>query len=213
MTIKLVLPEEEPGFIRHARTETLKSLHESPTQAAIAPAPFAFYVMAFAAPSDTPIALAEFTMFDQVYKSFVESPYPASMDLARFCPMDQMAGVRTIYLEPEYRQTTGSLYLQLVATGCQIAQRLGARFSMATTNSENDYLNRLYAKTGGRPFAPIHMEGLAEIEIAPWIFNIRELLNHRLVRRAHANAAIDIDFERAWKIRSRTAWDEHCHCA
>ena len=47
MKIKLIYPEQEAEFIRHARTETLKSIGEEPCAALIEPSPFALYFIAY----------------------------------------------------------------------------------------------------------------------------------------------------------------------
>ena len=92
MTIKLVLPENESEFIRHARTETLRSCGEEVTPAAVAPCPFGAYYIAYDDENNhCPIAMAEVAFHDQVYQSFAESPYPASLGLEEFCPITRLA--------------------------------------------------------------------------------------------------------------------------
>jgi len=211
MKIKLVPAEQEAEFIRHARAETLKSIDEEVTAEAIEPSPFALYLIAY--DGNRPVALAEIAFHDQVYESFAKSPYPQSFNLDSFCPFDSMAGIRTIYVEPDYRQRAGSIYLQLIFAGGLVVGPLGARFATATTNAADAYLNRLYRKTGGKEMETFVMHGAAKCEVALYVFDLNVLLNHKLIDRVASSTECEIDLEVAREIRSRSRWDEERRCA
>lgn len=212
MTIKLVQPGNESEFITHARTETLRTHGEEVTPAAVAPCPFGAYYIAYN-DENRPVAMAEVAFHDQVYQSFAKSPYPASLNLDQFCSIGKMVGIRTIYVEPEYRQRAGSLYFALILAGARTSLKLGARFATATTDAKNAYLKRLYGKTGGLPLPTIRMEGLADCDVAPWIFNVRDLVNNKLIQRGAAGARIEIDMNLARTLRARSLWDQQRKCA
>jgi len=214
MKIRLDLPEIAGDFIRHARTETLKSVDETPTPPAVEPSPFGFYFIAYdEEDGNRPIALAESAFYDQVYPSFADSPYPASLNLDQFCPFEEMAGVRTIYVEPDCRHRSASLYLQLILAGAQTFWELGARYVTATTNADNAYLNRLYAKTGGHALNTFRGKEFGECEVAPWVFHIDNLRQLNLMKRAALGMKFEIDLQIAHTLRARTRWNQSLEAA
>ena len=213
MKIKLVLPEDEPDYFRHARIETLKSIHEDFDPQLVNVPPIAFSFLAYDDHSDWPVGLAEITFHEQVYSSHEEGPYPRSCDLGRFCEFSQMAGIRTIFVEPEYRGKAASIYLQLVMAGAKVVSALGAKYGTATTHWNNRYLRGLYAKTGGTEMGPFRMDGVSSADLALFVFSIDGLLQHRLMKRATAQTVFDLDPAIARTIRSRSLVEREPLCA
>ena len=57
------------------------------------------------------------------------------------------------------------------------------------------------------------MEGLADCEISPWMFDIRELHDLKLMKRAAAAASYELDYDLARALRERSARDQARKCA
>ena len=203
MKVKLVLPEQEAVYIRHARTETLKNIGEDPTPEAIEPTPFAFYFIAYDEDGHR-IGMAEIAMLEQVYGSFAESPYAGNFDQSHFAPISEMAGIRTIFVEPEYRRHAGSIYLQLILAGGRVVTALGAKVGTGTTNASDSYLGRLYEKTGGKALGTYRIDGVVKSDIALYVFDLDTLMNHKLIRRVASSLNADIDTETVHTLLSRS---------
>lgn len=211
MKIKLVLPEQEADYIRRARTETLNNLGEEVTAAAVEPTPFAFYFVAYDE-KERPIGMAEIALLDQVYGSFPESPYAGNFDMTEFGPISEFAGIRTIFVEPEYRHKAGSIYLQLVLAGARLVSALGVTFGTATTVASDQYLGRLYEKTGGRAMGNFRNGG-SESDIAFFVFRIDDLINHKLIKRMAASLDLEIKQEIVDSLMARSPLAEERKCA
>ena len=106
------------------------------------------YVLAYDDQTGQPIGMGESAMLGDVYGSYGDAPYAAVGDLTAFCPLSEMASMRTVYVEPEYRNNS-SLFLALTLCSAKVFYRRGARFATATTRAADEYLNRLYAKWCG----------------------------------------------------------------
>ena len=191
MRIKLTLPETAADYIRHARSETLKSIGEEIRPELLEPAPFGMYLLAYGADEGRPLGMAEFTFYDQVYPSFGETPYPASLGLANIAPFESFVGTRTLYVEPEARSQVPPYYLLLSIAGCRFAHACGAKFTTASTNAANDYLVRLYSKTGGRLLGTYRDPAQARSELAVFVFELEKIMDHRATRRLAGRVEID----------------------
>ena len=214
MKIKLVLPEEEAQFIRHARTETLKDHGDRPYRASVEPTPWGLYLVAFDETNrNRPIGMVELAFLDQIYHSFEESPYPRAMNLDQLCPIKKMTGIRTIYVEPGYRRQARSIYLQLILAAARTVWALGARFVTATADVEDHYLNRLYTKTGGWALDTVPLENNSESSVTAYLFDVGRLLENKLVKRGTTDVEIDIDPQVALHVRSRNVLERELQCA
>ncbi len=189
MKIELVLPEAEAAFIRYARHETLSGLGEAICPELLEPTSFAFYLIAYEGGS--PIALAEIAMLDAVYGSFENSPYPASLCLEQYGPIEAFAGIRTIFIEPAFRGRSSSLYIQLILNGAHLVQARGARFGTATTASSNRSLGRLYQKTGTSLGS--FKNPTTDSETTLFLFDIADFITHRAFRRFERDAVSSPD--------------------
>ena len=90
---------------------------------------------------------------------------------------------------------------------------MGARFGTATTAATDTYLNRLYIKTGGKRMDLIQRDDEGKSAIALFVFNLADLMNHKLIQRVAASTDIEIDPDTLQMIRSRNLWDEQRQCA
>lgn len=211
MKIRLKLPEAAADYVRHARFETLKALGEETRAELLEPAPFGMYLLAYGAEQDHPLGMAEFTFYDQVYPSFAGSPYPDSFGLEKIGAFESFVGTRTVYVEPEARAQVPSYYLMLAMAGSRFAYGCGARFTTASTNAADGYLMRLYEKTGGKLVGTYRDQSQAPFEIAVFVFDLEQLVNHPAMRRLERK--VEIDPQIAQTIRSRRAWDRGLKCA
>ena len=127
MKIRFASAENDADYIRRVRIDTLNSLGVEPTAAMIEPVPFASYIVAHDDNSEQPRGLVESAMFRDAYGSYDNAPTNAICDLSGYCPIDHMAGIRTIYVEPEFRVGT-TTFLVLALAAAQLHYGQGARF-------------------------------------------------------------------------------------
>jgi hypothetical protein len=153
----VALAEEAGDYIEHARTETLRSINMEVRPERIQQIPHAVYVLAYTAGGRV-AGMAEAFLHSQHYESYDDAPYGSVAGLRELCPFELMAGIRTVYVEPEFRLSR-ALYLKLILSQAYIFRMFGALYSTATTNAADERLARLYHRTGssvsanGRPKA------------------------------------------------------------
>jgi hypothetical protein len=174
--LRVALAEDEPDYIRHARVQPVRAVGAHESEAMVAPLPYAVYLLARDA-DDRPVGLAEACFLQQHYGSWEEVPYAPFCDLPAVCPFPQLAGIRTVFAEPEARLHHG-LYAYLILGMAYIFRTLGARYSTATTNAADARLARLYDKTGGARVAEFSLPGVSEGAIAVYLFDLDALLRH-----------------------------------
>lgn len=186
MRIEVVDPVVQGDYIRHARTETLKALTLEPLPALIEPVSVSTYVLAFDDITGRPIAMGESAMLSSVYGSYDDTPYAALGDLNTFCPVHEMGGMRTIFVEPEYRNNS-SLFLALTLYSAKLFhQDCGARYATATTLASDVYLNTLYAKYCGTRVGKFPVAPSNELS-SLYVFDIEQILSLRVARRVLRN--------------------------
>lgn len=173
--------EHIADYIRHARVQTLKAIGWEPEPAHIEPLSGAVYLIATAEGRDEPVGLAEAAFLRGVYRGYDELPYREVFDFRELCPFEELAGVRTVYVEPAYR-SYHALYLKLILAQSKIFARLGASFAVATTDDRNAWLCGLYEKTGGERLGTFAYEASPD-PVALFLFSIAELSRHRLAER------------------------------
>ena len=186
-TIRLVLAEDEYDFINHAREETVKAMGCEASPEALAPLPAAIYLVAYDTESGKPLGMAETAFHHQVYPSFEEGPYPDKLNLSHFCNFGEMAGLRTVFVEPEHR--VGSpLYLYLILSATKTVESLGGKYGTATTVPTNHYLRQLYSKTGGECLGTFDMN---HKPTTLYLFEVKKLMQNKVVKRALRVLEID----------------------
>ena len=102
-----------------------------------------------------------------------------------------MAGMRTVYVEPEYRKSS-CLFLALKLGSAKLFHSLGARFATASTRGTDQYLNRLYEKSGGDRVGTFDMDGVDEPS-SLFVFDLEKMLSHRAMQRV--SRYISFEFE------------------
>jgi len=178
MKIKLGSAEDDADYIRHACTETLKAIGITPQPAWVEPQSVAKYVLAYNE-SDLPIGLGESVVLGDVYDRYDQSPHSAICDLERYCPIQEMAFMKTVYAEPDCRGTS-SIFLGLALGSAKLFHGMGARFALASTSESADGLKRLYTKLGAELAGEGRVKG---VESALFVFDLDRLLAHRAMQR------------------------------
>lgn len=181
MRIEVVSADQRVDYIRYARAETIKAVGGAVTAEAIEPIPAARYVLAYGEDGSQPIGMAESAMHAAIYESYAESPYASVCDLDTVCPISQMAGIRTIFVEPEHRAKS-PLFFILAAASAMVFRGYGATHSTATTNAADSYLNNLYKRVGGQLMGTSQINGF-DAPSSFFLFDLEQLLEHRAMRR------------------------------
>lgn len=202
MRIALADLEKDASYIRHARIETLKAVRLDPHPSLVEPMAVSKYVLAYDDETGQPIGLGESAMLSDVYDSYDDAPYASLGNLNAYCPLSQMAGMRTVFVEPEHRSSS-SLFLALALGSAQLFHGFGARFATATTRGDDAYLNRLYAKLGGDRVGTYDMD-LTNEPSSLFVFDIEEMLGHRAMRRISRYISFELGCELV---------DAQCLCA
>ena len=187
MNIREASIEVDATYIRHVRRETLTSLGVTPTPELIEPVPVSKYLVAY--DEAKPIGLAESALLRDIYGSYGESPSDAICDLNTYCPIDEMASIRTVYADPD-RRGMGSLFLSLTLASATVFHGLGARFATATTGISAHALQRLYLKYGGEIAGEGSVGG--GLEVTLFVFDLQRLLSHRALKRVSQYFAFDM---------------------
>ncbi len=52
------------------------------------------------------------------------------------------------------------------------------------------------------------MKGSGEAEIAVYVFNLNDFLNHKLIRRVAAETNFEVDSDTLRALRARNRWDD-----
>ncbi|MGB7325568.1 MAG: hypothetical protein WBD31_11910, partial [Rubripirellula sp.] len=181
MRIEIADPALDAQYIRHARTETLKAVCIDPQSANVEPVPIATYLIAYDERTDQPIGMAESAMLQDVYGTYANSPYASVTDLDAYCPISEMAGMRTVFVEPEYRSSS-ALFLALTIGSAKLFYGRGARFGTASTRADDRYLNRLYQKMGGDRVGTFHGDSTSEPS-SLFVIELQKLSQHRCMKR------------------------------
>ncbi len=200
MKLRLVRPEEEIDFIRHARRETILATggHISPDH--LEPIPCAAYLVAYLREAGQPIGMVEFAFHDQVYRSYDDMPYASVCDFEKICPFSQMVGTRTVYVEPDFR-IRRPVFLYLIIAGSHIFHQLGARFATASATATDPYVAELYERIGGRLVGQLHMEGIFDRLVSLYVFELSQLLAHKAAGRAIHILEADLQLARENRMR------------
>jgi hypothetical protein len=202
MKIKVRSMDAENTYIRHARRETLRAVNADVNSALVEPSPFATYLLAYEREGGRPIGMAESAFHSQVYRSYEDSPYASLCDLTEICPFARMAGMRTVYVEPEFRQRR-PVFLYLVLASAFLFRHFGAEYATSTTNAADEYLNSLYTKMGGRHLGNLHMNGVYDSASSVFLFHLDSALQHKAMR--HVTRDCDMDLTLAQTIMTRRA--------
>lgn len=125
------------------------------------------------------MGMAESAMFKDAYDSYDDSPYSEICDLSRFCPVEKMAGMRTIYVEPEFRAASG-IFMALALGSAKLVHSRGARYATANTNGSASHLKKLYLKTGAEYLGHTDLD---QLDISLFLFDLERHINHRVYRR------------------------------
>jgi hypothetical protein len=191
MRIALADHEKDASYIRHARIETLKALRLDPHPSLVEPMAVSKYVLAYNDESGQPIGMSESAMLSDVYASYHDAPYGSLCDLNTYCSLSQMAGMRTVFVEPEHRASS-SLFLALTLGSARLFYGFGARFATATTRADDEYLNRLYEKSGGDRIGTYVMD-LTNEPVSLFVFDLEKMLGHRAMRRVMPYVSFELN--------------------
>ena len=202
MRIAIAHAQEDASYIRHARIETLKAVNIDPHPSMLQPTPVAKYLFAYDDRTGEPIGMGESAMLSDVYGSYDDSPYASLCDLNNYCPLHEMAGMRTVFVEPEYRNHS-SLFLALALGSAKLFHSLGARFATASTRGADQYLNRMYEKIGGDRVGTFCMDRINEPS-SLFVFDLVKVLSHRAMQRVSRYISFELGDERV---------DARCLCA
>ena len=176
MRIRLGCAESDIAYIRHARSETLKAIHVEPTPEAIEPLGVAQYLFAYDDDTGEPIGMTETALMRDVFSSYDDGPQ--FCDLNQFCPFEEMASIRTIYVHPAHRN--GMMYLRLSLAASRLCYERGGRFGTATTNNSDEFLKSIYRRSAG---THVGNRNVGDTEIALFVFDLEELMSHRAYQR------------------------------
>ncbi len=196
---RVTLPEHEASYIQHARSETLRAIDGRPGTFGVDPVPQAVYTVAYDTERDRRCGLTECAFQHDLAAGYEELPCASGMaaELDQLCPFPLMAGIRTMFVEPEYR-VQRSLFLHLSLASAYVFRTLGARYTLATTNAADARLGALYEKLGGMRLGTCPAGGQ---QLALFVFSLDELVSHRAMDRVRAN--LEVDFHVLHTIRRR----------
>ena len=180
MKITLADHDQDADYIRHARRETLRALRIPATELMLGTAPFSKCVLAHYENGSHPIGMGESALLSDAYGRYENAPYAHVCDLKKYGPLNQIAGMRTVFAEPDHRQKN-SLFLALTFGSAKLFYGLGARFATASTRAADQYLNSLYAKLGEH-VGTFYNDQLGE-PASLYVFDLTKTLNHRIMRR------------------------------
>ena len=189
MRIEVVPYHVHRDYVRNARAEILGVSAEHLTDRRITPVSFAKYLFAYSDSESTPIGFAESAMHHDVYDSYEATPYGPFCDLSDFCPIEQMAGIRTIFVEPEHRRGSPA-FLALCYHSAMYFSGMGATYTTATTRADDAYVNAFYCKIGGKCFGTGEYDG---IESSLFVFKLHDLVGNRFLARAARAFAFEPD--------------------
>jgi hypothetical protein len=190
MRIAIAHHEKDAAYIRHARIETMKAVNFDAHPSMFEPTPVAKYVFAYDDRTGEPVGMGESAMLSDVYESYEDSPYASLCDGNTYCPFHEMAGMRTVYVEPEYRSNS-SLFLALTLGSAKLFYSFGARFATASTRGTDQYLNRLYEKWGGKRIGTFCMDDKNEPS-SLFVFDLEKMLSHRAMSRVSRYISFDL---------------------
>lgn len=177
--------EEIAEYIRQVRIETLEAIRMEVAPAHIDPLPCGVYLVAEPEDGGRPVGLIESAFLHQVYPNIDALPYRKVFDIDGLCSFEEVAGVRTVYVRPDCRGRQ-TLYLKLIVAQSRIFHSLGASIATATTDSRNDFLCRLYDRTGGTRLGSF-VHPSAPDPIVLFRFSIPDLARHPLGDRFAAD--------------------------
>jgi hypothetical protein len=180
--IRRISPEEGREYIRHARHETIKAVGGEIRPEMLEPSSFGTYLFAYLPGEPGPIGMAESAFHSQVYRSYDDGPYASLCDMNQFCAFERMAGMRTIYVEPEHR-VRRPVFLHLVLASALVFRSMGVQYATVSTNAADTRLKALYQKLGGRLIGDISLDGVYDSRTSVLVFGLDHLLAHRVIDR------------------------------
>lgn len=187
---ELVPPDQAAGYIRHARIETLRAIRAEPRPELVEPLAPAVYTIAFDTASARPAALAECYFQHDLVADYANLPYASVAGLRALCPFHLLAGIRTLFVEPEYR-VRHPLFLHLCLCSAYVFRTLGARFATATTDAANEHLAGLYDRLGGTRLGTFRMQEAGAHEFALYAFDLDRMAGHPALDRLRQRLTID----------------------
>lgn len=182
MKIRTTSVDTDADYIRQVRTRTLQAIGVEVTNAMIQPVEFATYLVAYS-DDQSRMGLGESGMLSDVYRGYSDTPYASLCDLSRFCPIEQMASMRTIYVEPAFRGASLT-FMGLALASAKLFHDRGARFAIASTSGSSDYLKRLYMRAGGEVAGEAKIDGA---DVALFVFDLERALAQRIAQRLAGN--------------------------
>ncbi len=182
MKIRMTSVVTDADYIRHVRTQTLQAIGIEATSEMIQPVEFATYLVAYS-DDQSRMGLGESGMLSDVYRGYRDTPYASLCDLSRYCPIEQMASMRTIYVEPAFRGASLT-FMGLALASAKLFHARGARFATASTSGSSDYLKGLYIKAGGELAGEAKIDGAG---VALFVFDLERMLTQRIAQRLARN--------------------------
>ena len=209
---EVTLPREARDYIRHARVETLRAIRVDPKPVLVDPLDHGVYTIAFDADARRPVGLSECYFQHDMMDNYEELPYGSVDGLAELCPFHLLSGIRTLYVEPEYR-VRHPLFLHLCLCAAYVFRTMGGRYATATTDAANAHLAALYDKLGGTRLGTFNTALAGSQEIALYVFDLEAMASHRAMDRLRSRLAVDFHLLHAarrgvWSGAFRAASDE-----
>jgi hypothetical protein len=157
MLIQLARAAGHEKIIREFRHDICQRIGINPSEDAVAPLPYAFYLFAHSDTREEPAGMIEFFFNDDAFANFSNFSYTKAYDLSRIGAPSEMIHVRSVIIEEGYRNSR--LFMHLCAAMLVSAWELGARHMTAATSATYDYVLGLHKNAGMRRLGNFMVDG------------------------------------------------------
>jgi hypothetical protein len=189
MNVRLLSAVKHADYIQKVKEGVVAELGINPNTVATKVFNHRLYLGLCDNDAERPLGLFEAEFYDQVFVNSAHSPLSHMPELAKHCGLNELASLRTIYVDPRLRcKSAGYLFLYLAMA--VVLHRLSARFAIATTATRNSHLIDLYRKTGGRYIAKYSCATDPDAQ-AVIAFSVQQTLNSPRIRRVVECMEID----------------------
>ncbi len=190
MKVRLLSAIEHADYIQKVKQGVVTELGITPNTVATQVFNHRLYLGLCDNDAERPLGLFEAEFSDQVFVDSAHSPLAHMPVLAKHCRFNELANLRTIYVDPSLRCRSAGYHFLYLAMAV-VLHRLGARFAIATTATRNSNLINLYRKTGGRYIAKYSCATDPEDAQAVIAFSVRQTLNNPRIKRVVRCIEID----------------------
>lgn len=127
------------------------------------------------------VGVCEYFRYGGLSGGYEATPYGADIDLAAICPPEQMAHVRSFYLEPAFRSRYGASS-SVCAWAAVQGLGVGIRYVTLVTLAQATRLLAFYGKLGGRELGNFDLPG-SPLHCTLMVIELRRLLGVPMVSR------------------------------